>query len=108
MPAHLEVQLMKFPTIVQQPAEDDTPSVFAAACGAYYDSAADGIASNFGALDVEQAGSQPASTGPGFVAMLCSVARGVARALPGAAKARRERLSARFAGVVAIDRGGDR
>lgn len=108
MPAQLEVQLMKFPTIVQQPAEDDTPSVFAAACGSYYDSAADGLASNFGALDVESVANTTAGAGTGVVAMVCAAARSIARVLPGAAMARRERLHARFAVIVAIDRGGDR
>lgn len=105
MPAHLEVHLMKFPTIVQQPAEDDTPSVFAAACGSYYDSAADGLASNFGALDVESV-ANTAGAGTGVVAVVCAAARSIASALPSAEKARRERLRARFAVIVAIDRGG--
>lgn len=98
---------MKLRPLIDPPAEDDTPSVFAAACGAYYDSSADGIASNFGAFDsldidlrepVRAAGVSLADRARG-------VARSIARAMPWAAEQRRAALSARFAGVIAIDRG---
>lgn len=95
---------MKLPQLVEAPSEDDTPSVFAAVCGAYYDSAADGLASNFGALDVEQV-EPKRPEGVSLADRARGVARAIARALPGAAQRRQSALSARFAGVIAIDRG---
>jgi hypothetical protein len=91
---------IQIPTMIQ-PADADDISVFAAECGGYYDSAADGLASNFGAL--------PESDGSpiGLVsvaASLSALAGRIARAMPWAAAQRRAALSARFAGVIAIDR----
>ena len=93
---------MKLPHIqFPQPADAEDISVFAAECGGYYDSAADGLASNFGALPDD--GSTP---GTGVLGRAVSrlVSR-IARAMPWAAAQRRATLSARFAGVIAIDRG---
>ena len=99
---------MKLLPLIESPAEDDTPSVFAAVCGAYYDSAADGLASNFGALDIDLSESARPVVGISLCDRAREMARAVVRAMPGAARRRRADLSARFAGVIAIDRGGDR
>jgi hypothetical protein len=97
---------MKLRPLIEAPAEDDVPSVFAAACCAYYDSAADGIASNFGSfnsLDIEP-GNPVRPAGVSLADRARGMVRFIARAIPGAAGRRRADLSARFAGVIAIDR----
>ena len=101
---------MKLLPLIESPAEDDTPSVFAAVCGAYYDSAADGIASNFGSFDSLDIDLSEPTRAPGvsLADRLRDMIRCILRAMPGAARRRRADLSARFAGVIAIDRGGDR
>ena len=103
---------MKLPQIptMTPPADADDISMFTAECGGYYDSAADGLASNFGAfdsLDIDL--SEPARpVGVSLCDRAREMARAVVRAMPGAARRRRADLSARFAGVIAIDRRGDR
>jgi hypothetical protein len=90
------------------PADADDISMFTAECGGYYDSAADGLASNFGALDIDLSESARPVVGISLCDRAREMARAIVRAMPGAARRRRADLSARFAGVIAIDRRGDR